>query len=153
MTDKKMFSEIKDEIEKFNLASYDIKNNPSYAMIINEMNRSICKRNTDEVGCLEKEYLVGLSSKDTQYTPVLNTDDNQEKHLNDRFSHNESNPDILIDDQEDMELNLQVNRSLVSDCKHEGSGVDKNHSNYSKSDGLKNQATEFSKGIQESDRD
>ena len=47
--DRESFSYIKEEIEKTNLASYDIRNNPNYAMIINEMDEYVGLRNANTI--------------------------------------------------------------------------------------------------------
>ena len=152
MTNRKKFSDVKDEIEKTNLASYDIRRNPNYAMIINEMDESVGLRHADGLGYFEKDRLAGSISKESKASPIKETSIKHEKDLDDRSSHDESQPDLSRDDQAEVNLDLKSIRSPVLPIKYDSSS-DKSDSSSSQSFGRKKDDSESSEERQELDSD
>ena len=153
MTNRKRFTEIKSEIEKTNLASYDIRKNPNYAMIINEMDNSVGLRHANSIGYFEKDRLAGSISKESRANMIKETNVKPEKDLDDRSSHDESQPDLSRDDQAEVNLDLKSIRSPVLPIKYDDSSSDQSDSSSSQSFGAKKKHSESSEEKQESDSD
>ena len=123
------FLSIKEELEKKGLVSYDIRNNPNYAMIINEMDESAGLRPKDNINYFERAKLAREFSKlsrENSQGHLTSTNRNLErkslgnenldsKRKNDDFDHLSSEdlsyPDLSRDEQAEIDLEFNSIKS------------------------------------------